>query len=52
MLRVYLCRLVRGEPALVDHDAHRWLSEDELRDVDWIPVDLPLVERLRDHLLP
>jgi len=52
VLRVYLCRLVRGEPALVDHDAHRWLSEDELRDVDWIPVDLPLVERLRDHLLP
>ena len=47
VLRVYLCRLVSGEPALVDHDAHRWLALDELDDVPWIPVDLPLVEELR-----
>jgi 8-oxo-dGTP diphosphatase len=52
VLRVYLCTLVRGEPALVDHDAHRWLAADELLDVPWIPVDLPLVEQLRAHLLP
>ena len=50
VLRVYLCRLVRGEPALVDHDEHRWLGPDELLDVPWIPVDLPLVEQLRDRL--
>ena len=52
MLRVYLCRLLRGEPALVDHDAHRWLAPTELLDVAWIPVDLPLVERLRPLLGP
>ena len=52
VLRVYLCRLVSGEPALVDHDAHRWLSAGELHEVDWIPVDLPLVEQLRALLLP
>jgi 8-oxo-dGTP diphosphatase len=50
VLRVYLCRLVAGEPALVDHDAHRWLSRGELLDVPWIPVDLPLVEQLRSVL--
>jgi 8-oxo-dGTP diphosphatase len=50
VLRVYVCRLVRGEPALVDHDEHRWLGADELLDVPWIPVDLPLVELLRVHL--
>ncbi|GAC1444861.1 MAG: (deoxy)nucleoside triphosphate pyrophosphohydrolase [Mycobacteriales bacterium] len=47
VLRVYLCRIVSGEPALVDHDEHRWLSADELDDVPWIPVDLPAVEELR-----
>ncbi len=47
VLRVYLCRLVSGEPALVDHDAHRWLSADELGEVDWIAVDLPVVDELR-----
>jgi len=52
VLRVYLATLLRdGEPALVDHDAHRWLSADELLDVAWIPVDLPLVELLRPLLV-
>ena len=51
VLRVYLARqLSDGEPALVDHDAHRWLAADELDDVAWIPVDRPLVDRLRDLL--
>ena len=50
VLRVYLCRLLDGEPALVDHDQHRWLGADELLDVPWIPVDLPLVEQLRGLL--
>ena len=47
VLRVYVCRLVRGEPALVDHDEHRWLGAADLLDVPWIPADLPLVEQLR-----
>jgi 8-oxo-dGTP diphosphatase len=47
VLRVYLCRIESGEPALVDHDEHRWLTADELDDVPWIPVDLPLVDELR-----
>ena len=50
VLRVYLCSDVVGEPQLVDHDAHRWLSADELDDVRWIPVDAPLVEELRQLL--
>ena len=50
VLRVYLARLLDGEPQLVDHDAHRWLSADELDDVPWIPVDQPLLTLLRDQL--
>ena len=50
VLRVYVCRLTSGEPALVDHDAHRWLAGHELHEVGWIPVDLPLVEELRELL--
>ncbi|HWG94011.1 MAG TPA: (deoxy)nucleoside triphosphate pyrophosphohydrolase [Mycobacteriales bacterium] len=47
VLRVYLAELLRGEPALVDHDAHRWLAADELDDVPWIEVDRPLLAPLR-----
>jgi len=50
VLRVYSARLVVGEPRLVDHDEHRWLTVDQLDDVAWLPVDAPLVELLRVHL--
>ena len=46
LLRVYLVTIV-GEPELVDHDIHRWLSLEELDDVAWIPIDAPVVEALR-----
>ena len=50
VLRVYVCRLLRGEPQLVDHDEHRWLAATELLDVPWVPADLPLVHLLRWRL--
>ena len=52
VLRVYTARIVAGEPALIDHDEHRWLTNDQLFDVPWIPVDLPLVDELRWLLAP
>lgn len=51
VLRVYLATLVSGEPALRDHDAHRWLAAHELDDVAWIPVDAPVLPPLRAQLL-
>lgn len=51
VLRVYLARLVgEVEPQLLDHDAHRWLTLDELDDVAWIEVDRPVVDALRTVL--
>ncbi len=50
VLRVYLCRLLSGEPALVDHDEHRWLAAAELSSMPWIPVDLPLMDLLGARL--
>ena len=52
VLRIYLARLIAGEPQLLDHDAHRWLTAGELDDVPWIPVDAPVVEELRHLLRP
>jgi 8-oxo-dGTP diphosphatase len=50
VLRVYLCTDVVGEPQLVDHDAHRWLSVGELDEVRWIPVDAPQIDEQRQLL--
>ncbi len=50
VLRIYLATLTAGEPQLVDHDEHRWLAADELDEVQWIAVDAPVVEHLRQLL--
>ncbi|MFE7034245.1 (deoxy)nucleoside triphosphate pyrophosphohydrolase, partial [Streptomyces sp. NPDC057621] len=46
VLRVWTVRLLAGssEPlALQDHDALRWLTADEVWDVDWLDQDVPAV---------
>ena len=50
VLRVYLAT-IEGEPQLVDHDLHRWLSADELDDVPWVAVDAPVVAALKTLML-
>jgi len=50
VLTAHVARLVAGEPIPVEHDAIRWLSADELDDVDWLPSDRPFLGRLRELL--
>jgi 8-oxo-dGTP diphosphatase len=38
-LRAYRVRLLDGEPRPHDHRALRWVTADELHDVDWVPAD-------------
>ncbi len=47
-MRCFLCRIARGEPRLLEHEAARWLGRDELYGVDWLPADreiLPEIEK-------
>jgi 8-oxo-dGTP diphosphatase len=44
VLRVWITHLLSGEPrALEDHDELRWLTADEVWDVDWLDQDVPAV---------
>ncbi|ABD13216.1 ADP-ribose pyrophosphatase [Frankia casuarinae] len=47
VLRVWLGRVTRQQPRLVEHDELRWLGVAELDDVRWMPADGPLVAELR-----
>lgn len=49
-LRAYLVRLRGGEPRPHDHGALRWVTVDELPDVDWVPADREWLEDLA-HVL-
>jgi 8-oxo-dGTP diphosphatase len=51
VLRVWTAALDgHGEPRPLEHLAVRWLGVQELDEVDWLPADAPLVEKLRDLL--
>ena len=44
----FLCSIVKGELTLLEHEASRWLSIDEMDGVDWLPADLVVVEKIKE----
>jgi 8-oxo-dGTP diphosphatase len=52
ILRLYLARLVDGEPQALEHSELRWLGADELGSVQWLPADAPLAAMLPPLLAP
>ncbi|WP_091289818.1 (deoxy)nucleoside triphosphate pyrophosphohydrolase [Amycolatopsis xylanica] len=52
VLRIYAASLLSGEPRPVEHKALRWLTPDDLADVDWLPADRELLPDLRLLLTP
>lgn len=46
----FLCQIVRGNLVLKEHEAARWLTKDELNNVEWLPADITLIEKIRKLL--
>lgn len=42
----FWCEIVEGDLVLKEHEAARWLNKDELDDVDWLPADLGLINKI------
>ena len=42
----YLCSILEGNLDLIEHESASWLSNNHLRDVNWLPADLQVIERL------
>ena len=43
----YLCRLKSENIVLKEHEAARWLDKSSLYDVEWLPADLGLIEKIK-----
>ena len=46
----FWCQIVRGNLVLKEHEAARWLTKDELNNVEWLPADITLIEKIRKLL--
>lgn len=45
-LDVYECRILAGVPTASEHAELRWVSPDELPQLDWAEADMPIVRIL------
>ena len=46
-LHCYLCLLVTEALHLNEHEAARWLANDELDSVKWLPADREVIEKIK-----
>lgn len=42
----YWCRVKSGKLTLIEHEAAKWLPLDDLRQVNWLPADVKVVEAI------
>ena len=48
----FWAEIISGTLELREHEAARWLSEDELYSVDWLPADVTLIEKVEIGMKP
>ena len=46
----FWCEIVSGALVLKEHEAARWLTQEQMDDVDWLPADVTLIEKVRYSL--
>ena len=45
-----LCTIVSGNLQLLEHEASRWLTKENLRTVNWLPADLLILDKIEEIL--
>ena len=51
VMDVYLCSIVSGEISLSVHEDARWLSDEDIDTVDWLPADIAVIEEMKKKAL-
>lgn len=43
----FWCEVIAGELNLLEAEAAKWLSKDELDSVSWLPADITLIDKIK-----
>lgn len=46
----FLCEIIKGNLVLKEHEDAKWLTKERLNDVEWLPADITLIEKIRDKM--
>ena len=47
----FWCEIVKGELVLKEHEAARWLTREQLGEVEWLPAYVTLIEKVGDEMI-
>ena len=47
----FWCEIVKGELVLKEHEVARWLTREQLGEVEWLPADVTLIEKVGDEMI-
>ncbi len=47
----FWCEVIRGELKLLEAESARWLTKDTLYEVQWLPADLGLIEKINKKMM-
>ena len=47
----FWCEIVKGELVLKEHEAARRLTREQLGEVEWLPADVTLIEKVGDEMI-
>ena len=46
----FWCEVVAGHLVLKEHEAAKWVSKTQIDDVDWLPADVTIIEKIKKAL--
>ncbi|MGF0065796.1 (deoxy)nucleoside triphosphate pyrophosphohydrolase, partial [Lachnospiraceae bacterium SGI.085] len=46
----FWCKIISGDLVLKEHEAARWLTKNQLRNVEWLPADITLIGKIREKM--
>jgi 8-oxo-dGTP diphosphatase len=47
----FWCEVIEGELKLLEAESARWLTKDTLYEVQWLPADLGLIEKINKKMM-
>ena len=46
-MNCFWCEVINGDLVLKEHEAAKWLTMAQLNNVEWLPADITLIEKIR-----
>ncbi len=46
----FWCKILDGDLVLKEHEAAKWLDKNTIGDVDWLPADITIIDKIKKEM--